>query len=132
MRSTSRFPRLSPGVTGSAQMTVSDGDTCASAGIGDLQSLSTPRVLALLESAVFDAVRTLLDGELTTVGVRVELEHLLPAGLGERVTATVSLLSVRGRRLSFAGKVLDSQSRAVAIGKLTRAVVEREGFGISA
>lgn len=116
-------------MAGSRQVVVGPGDTCSAAGTGDLDMLSTPRVLALLEAAAVDAIGDTLGPALATVGVRVELEHLLPTGIGEYVIASVSLLSIRGRRLIFSAKVLDSQERAIAVGRLTRAVIDRATFG---
>jgi fluoroacetyl-CoA thioesterase len=100
-------------------------DTCRSAGTGDLDLLASPKVLAMLECAALDAIEGLLDPELTTLGVRFQLEHLLPIGVGEGIRATATLLTVRGRRLMFAVRLHDSQERVVGVGRLTRAVVER-------
>jgi predicted thioesterase len=100
-------------------------DTCKSFGTGDLDVLATPRVLAMLERAALDALEGMLVPELTSVGVRVQLEHLLPIGVGEYICATASLLTVRGRRITFAVRLHDSQERVIGVGRLTRAVVER-------
>jgi predicted thioesterase len=119
------LPGLEVGLSGECSAVVGDEDTCRSVGTGELDILATPKVLAMLECAALNALDGLLDAGLTTLGVRVQLEHLLPIGVGEAICATASLLSVRGRRLTFAVRLHDSQQRVVGVGRLTRAVVER-------
>lgn len=121
----SRLPGLEIGLTGTCAAIVAAEDTCRAVGTGDLDVLATPKVLAMLECAALNALEALLDPDLTTLGVRFQLEHLLPIGVGETIRATASLLSVRGRRLTFAVRLDDSQERVVGVGRLTRAVVER-------
>jgi predicted thioesterase len=113
-----------PGLTGTCDAVVEIDDTCKAAGTGELETLATPRVLALVECAAIAALGDHLAPGLTTVGVRVELEHLLPVRVGEHVRATANLISARGRRLIFAVKLHDAAERAIGVGRLTRAVVD--------
>ncbi len=126
MPPTRALPLPAPGLTGTVDATVGDDDTCRAAGTGGSDVLATPRVLALVEQAAIAALADRLGPDQTSVGVRVELEHLLPVGVGERVRATASLISARGRRLVFAVKLHDAQERAIGVGRLTRAVMDRE------
>ena len=124
-------PRLSGleiGLSGACAGVVAPEDTCRSVGTGELDVLATPKVLAMLERAALNALEGLLDPDLTTVGVRVQLEHLLPMGVGESICARASLLTVRGRRITFAVLLHDSEERVIGVGRLTRAVVERKSF----
>ncbi|HEX4015542.1 MAG TPA: hotdog domain-containing protein [Frankiaceae bacterium] len=129
MPTAARLPGLETGLSGVCSAVVGPQDTCRSVGTGDLDVLATPKVLAMLECAALDALADLLEPELTTVGVRVQIEHLLPMGIGESIRATASLLTVRGRRLTFAVRLCDSEERVIGVGRLTRAVVERATFG---
>jgi predicted thioesterase len=113
-----------PGLSGSCEATVGPDDTCRSAGTGELDTLATHRVLAMVECAAIDALGDRLGPGRTTVGVRIELDHLLAVGVGERVYASASLISARGRRLILAVKLHDAQERAIGVGRLTRAVVD--------
>ena len=117
-----------PGLIGTCDAVVDADDTCKAAGTGELETLATPRVLALVECAAIAALGDHLATGLTTVGVRVELEHLLPVRVGEHVRATANLISARGRRLIFAVKLHDAAERAIGVGRLTRAVVD-VGYG---
>jgi predicted thioesterase len=115
------------GATAMLQFQVGDDDTAAALGSGDLPVLATPRVLAWCEAATCAAVR--LPDERTSVGTRVQLEHVgaSPVGAAVRVTATVGY--VDGRLLRFdvvAEHVADG--KVVATGEVTRVVVDRERF----
>jgi predicted thioesterase len=123
-----RVTGLETGLSGECCAVVGDDDTCRAVGTGDLDVLATPKVLAMLECAALNAIDGLLDPGLTTVGVRFQLEHLLPIGVGESIRASASLLTVRGRRLTFAVRLVDSQGRVVGVGRLTRALVKRSAL----
>lgn len=118
---------LKPGLSGRAELTVADVDTAASLGSGDVPVLGTPRVVALCEEATMRAVASRLQPGETTVGRRVQLDHLAPSQIGETVTADVQLDQVVGRKLVFAVSVSDTRG-LVAAGKLTRVVVDRQRF----
>lgn len=108
---------------------VSEADTAAAMGSGDLPVLATPRVLALCEAACVSALSDAdLDPATTTVGTRVELEHLLALPVGETATSTASLVQVDGRLLRFEVVVTDDGDRLLARAQLTRVLVERERF----
>jgi predicted thioesterase len=64
---------------------------------------------------------------LTTVGVRVELDHRAPTPVGRTVTAHARLSEVDGRRLRFEITVTDG-SVTVAEGRVERVLVDRHRF----
>jgi predicted thioesterase len=122
---------LSPGLTGSAVLTVAETDTAEAVGSGDVPVLATPRVLALAEAATVDAVAERLPPGMTTVGVRVELAHTAPSPVGAVVTARARLLGLDGRTLKFNVTVTDDaegKDRLVAGATVERAAVDRERF----
>ncbi len=108
-------------------LTVTDADTAQTLGSGDVPVLGTPRVLALVEAASVRATARYLPSGTTTVGTRVELEHLLATPVGATVTAEARLSTVDGRRLAFAVTVHDGD-RLAAQGTVERALVDRERF----
>lgn len=121
---------LRPGLTGRAHLTVTDANTAAALGSGDVPVLGTPAVLALIEQAACDALRGALPGGATSVGSWVELEHLAPSRIGAEVTATASLDAVDGRRLSFTCEARDGDA-LVARASHRRVVVTRARFDAS-
>jgi fluoroacetyl-CoA thioesterase len=118
---------IGPGLRAGFSYTVTEADTAVAAGSGDVPVLATPRVLALAEQASLDAVAGALDAGATTVGARVELEHLRPTPVGATVAVQAVLERVDGRRLEFAVRVVDGE-RLAARGWVVRVVVDRATF----
>ena len=118
---------LDPGLAASFTHVVCDGDTAVALGSGDVPVLATPRVVALAERATCAAVAPHLPGDMTTVGTRVELDHLAPTPVGGTVTVDAVLEAVDGRRLTFGVRVSDAE-RAVATGTVSRVLVTRDRF----
>jgi fluoroacetyl-CoA thioesterase len=118
---------LEPGLTARVELTVAEPDTAQDVGSGDVPVLATPRLLALAEAATVRATAGRLPSGSTSVGTRVELEHLAATPIGGTVTATVELSTVDGRRLDFTVAVHDND-QLVARGTIERVVVDRERF----
>ena len=92
---------LVPGLSATVELVVTDADTAETLGTGDVPVLATPRLIRLAEQATVRAVHDELDDATTTVGYRVQLDHLAPTAVGGRVQAEAMLESVEGRRLTF-------------------------------
>lgn len=118
---------VEPGLAATVEVTVKEGDTAEALRSGDVPMLATPRVVALAEEASVHAVRDELDDGDTTVGVRVQLDHLLAVPVGRSVRAEAKLENVEGRRLTFVVSI-NSERGLVAAGKVTRVIVARDRF----
>jgi len=118
---------LEPGLQATFRYTVAEADTAAALGSGEVPVLATPRVLALAEQATVAAVADGIEAGATTVGTRVELEHLAPSMVGAELEIAAVLERVAGRRLEFAARVRDG-GRLVARGMVTRVVVDTAAF----
>jgi fluoroacetyl-CoA thioesterase len=118
---------LKPGLVATVEMIVTEDDTAPAFQSGDVPVLATGRVVGLAESATVLAVENRLDEGTTTVGYRVQLDHLAPTAVGSAVKAEALLEAVQGRRLTFRVSVTDGRG-LVAAGKITRVVVERTRF----
>ncbi len=116
-----------PGVSAAAALTVTPADTAPALASGDVLVLATPRLLALCEEATVAAVAPFLEEGETTVGSRVELEHLAPSPPAARVEATAVLELVDGPRLTFA-VIVRQGDRIVGRGTIHRVVVDRRRF----
>ena len=115
------------GLGARVEMVVTAADTAEALGSGDVPVLATPRLVALAEAATVRATAGRLPAGSTTVGTRVELEHLAASGSGATVVAEAELSTVDGRRLGFAVTVTDGD-RVVARGRVERAIVDRARF----
>ena len=116
-----------PGLSARLELDVTDADTAIAIRSGDVPVLATPRLVALCEEACCLAVKEHLSATETTVGMRIQLDHLAPTAVGMTVTTEATLEKVEGRRLTFTVTVNDP-SGLVAAGKVTRVVVEVEHF----
>ncbi len=111
--------------------TVTDEDTAAALRSGSLPVLGTPRLLAWCEAATCAAIDPNLPEGSTSVGTRVELEHLAasPVGAEVRVAASSSYVDGRLHRFSVAAHhTLDGTERLVATAQITRVVVDAARF----
>jgi fluoroacetyl-CoA thioesterase len=118
---------LRPGLSATATMVVGDADTARALRSGDVPVLATPRVVSLAEEATVHAVAGQLTDSETTVGYRVQLDHLAPTAVGGEVSAEATLETVESRRLTFRVSISDGRG-LVAAGRITRVVVERDRF----
>jgi fluoroacetyl-CoA thioesterase len=98
---------LRVGSTGSVTIVVDDASTAAAVGSGLVPGLSTPTMVGLMEGAAVAAIDRQLEPGVSTVGSRIDVEHLAPTPVGMRVVAEATLESVEGRRLTFAVRASD-------------------------
>ena len=120
------------GTSAVGRFTVTAAATATALGSGDVPLPATPRVVAWLEAATVACLDDVLDEASTSVGTRVEIDHLLASPVGAHVTAAVSVTEVDGRRVSLdvaaEHRLGDGAPVLVASGRVVRAVVDRERF----
>ncbi|MCF6379768.1 thioesterase [Nocardioides KLBMP 9356] len=108
---------------------VTDDDTALAVGSGSLPVLGTPRLLAWLEAATCAALESLLPEGSSSVGTRVQLEHLAASPVGASVEVSASSAYVDGRLHRFTVSARDVGSgKVLAAGEITRVVVDAERF----
>lgn len=115
-----------PGDSATLTHRVGPDDTAVSVGSGDLPVLGTPILLAWLEAttcAVLD-----VGADRTSVGIRMEVDHVLASGVGSTITTSATVESVDDRRIEFSVTARDQDDSTVGSGTITRAVVDRERF----
>lgn len=118
---------LETGARGELRHIVGEADTAIALLSGAVPVLGTPKVVALCEQAAVAAIADALPPGQTTVGMRVQLDHLQPTAVGIEVHVESVLEKIEGRRLHFHVNVHDPRG-LVATGRLTRVVVDTERF----
>ncbi|MDR7251236.1 putative thioesterase [Nocardioides sp. BE266] len=109
--------------------TVTDDDTAAALGSGSLPVLGTPRLLAWLEAATCASLAPDLAEGSTSVGTRVQVEHLAASPVGASVEVSASSAYVDGRLHRFTVSARDASSgKVLGAGEITRVVVDAERF----
>lgn len=92
---------LKVGLTGKATVLVSDSNTAEVFGNAGAKVYATPMLVALMEQAAIDSIRsTLLPGE-GSVGTKVEMSHTAATPVGMLVTARAELVEVTGKKMVF-------------------------------
>ncbi|MBA3800630.1 MAG: thioesterase [Geodermatophilaceae bacterium] len=119
---------IETGLRASGSFTVGDADTAAALGSGDVPVLATPRLIAWSEAVTVRALGGHIADDATTVGTRVELDHLGATAIGTEVTIEVVLSEVDGRKLRFEVHAWQDESVTIARGVVSRALVDREKF----
>ncbi|MGQ9712489.1 MAG: thioesterase family protein [Desulfotomaculales bacterium] len=118
---------LAPGLTGTCHMAVRVKDTAQAQGSGEVPVLSTPRMVALMEAAAVACVRGRLPAGHTSVGVKLDVEHIAATPPGMEVRAVAKLVAVEGRRLVFEVEARD-EIEVIGRGTHVRVVVEETRF----
>ena len=122
---------IEKGRTASLQFTVTEDDTASAVGSGDLPVLGTPRLLAWAEAATCAAIVEDLGPGESSVGTRVQLDHVAASPVGASVSVTATTTYVDGRLVRFevvAEHEVDGASKVVGHGEVTRVVVDRQRF----
>lgn len=120
---------ISTGQHATVTHTVGDDDTALALGSGDLRVLGTPRLLAWAEEATCAALSASLPDGRTSVGSRIQLEHVGASPVGAEVRVTATVAHVDGRLVRF--EVVaehTADAKVVGHGQVTRVVVDRERF----
>ncbi|MDZ7679096.1 MAG: hotdog domain-containing protein [Acidimicrobiales bacterium] len=115
------------GSSATVEHTVSDPDTAIAMLSGSVPVLATPRLVALFEEAAMAAIDGQLAPTETSVGMRVQIDHLAPTEVGGEVTADATLDKVEGRRLVFTVSARDARG-LIGAGKITRVIVDVDRF----
>jgi fluoroacetyl-CoA thioesterase len=122
-------PALVAGLRGTVRAVVSEADTAAALGSGDVPVLGTPRLLALAEAATVAALAGRLPPGDTTVGTSVAVRHRRPSPVGSVVDVEAELTEMDGARLTFTFTARSEESdQLIGTGTIERSVVRREPF----
>ena len=114
------------------EFTVRDQDTAESVGSGSLPVLATPRLLAWCEAVTCVVVDRYWTAQSTSVGTRVQLEHVAASPVGARVSVTATITYADGRLVRFEVVAEHTtpagEQKMVGHGEITRVVVDRDRF----
>ena len=115
------------GLRGVAREKVSEKNTAIAYGSGSISVFATPAMIGLMEKAALSSVDPLLPEGHSTVGIKVDVEHLAATPTGGFVEARSELLEIDGRRLIFKVEAFDSKDM-VGRGRHERFIVATEKF----
>src|SRR6059058_6205034 len=111
------------------QHDVTNADTAAALGSGDVPVLATPRLIAWLEAATVQSAVPFLGTDQTTVGTAIRVEHRRATPVGGSVEVIAEPpADPGGRRLTFVVQAIDGSGQLVAAGEIDRVIVDRQRF----
>ena len=102
-------------------------DSARSLGSGDVNVLSTPSMIRMMEETSRLLVQDKLPEGYTTVGIRVDVRHLKAAPIGCKIKIISELLKVEGKKLIFKVEAYWNDEK-IGEGLHERYVVNREKF----
>jgi len=122
---------LEVGLRGRQHQAVTPENTAFAMGSGTLPVFATPALVALAELTCWKSVAAYLDEGATTVGSKVELEHIAPTPVGMTVSCASELIAVEGRKLVFR-VAMEDEHGPVGSGLHERFIVNEAKFAAKA
>ncbi|MBQ2971023.1 MAG: thioesterase family protein [Ruminococcus sp.] len=92
---------LETGIKNTLTIKVTDDKTAKVMGSGTLDVFATPSMVALMEQTAAESVQPHLEDGVTSVGTKINVEHLSADPVGIEVTCESTLTEVDNRRLCF-------------------------------
>ena len=118
---------LETGIQGRAETVVSEQNTAASMGSGNLAVFATPCMVALMEDASWRAVAPYLEEGQGTVGTKLSVSHDAATPMGMKVWAESTLTEIDGRRLVFEVRAYDERGQ-IGQGTHERFIIKLQRF----
>lgn len=118
---------LEKGIINRKEFAVGSEHSADQIGSGDLEVLGTPALAAFIENTCKESVAEFLTPDSTTVGTRLDLEHLKASKIGAVIECSSELTEIDGRIMTFQVTCKDT---GLTIGRAvhTRVVVDRNRF----
>lgn len=118
---------ITVGLSAEQSTTVTKTLTARAMGSGDLTVYATPAMVALMEAAAVAAIAPVLPEGMTSVGIRLEVDHLAATSVGETVHASAEVTGVDGQRVIFEVRAWDDHD-TIGEGVHVRYVIDRNRF----
>jgi len=118
---------LRAGAVSEAEQEVTEERSATHIGSGSVPVYATPAMVAFVENTCRSMVEPLLPAGQTTVGVFVEVRHLAPTPLGEKVRIRAEVLGVEGNGIEFRAQLWDRQE-LIGEARHRRAAIDAERF----
>ena len=115
------------GVENKITRTVRKEDLASVYGDEHLPVLATSKIVAFMEFTALTSIQKLLPEGFTSVGTKIDIQHLRPATLGTEVTCRSRLTDIEGRNIVF-DITLHSPIGVLSKAIHERAVVNEDAF----
>jgi fluoroacetyl-CoA thioesterase len=85
--------------------------------------LATPVMIMVMENAALNAIKPYLDTGESVLGTRVDVRHLAPTPVGQRVVGEATVTKVDGRRIEFSIRATNGNDE-IGVGTHERVVLQ--------
>jgi len=119
--------KINPGIEHNESRTVGEKDIASSFGDEHMPVLATGKAIAFMEYTALTSVKNMLPTGYSTVGTKINMQHIKPALLGANVHCHSNLIDVQGRRLYFEISLSDDVG-IIAKASHERAVINDDVF----
>lgn len=118
---------LEVGLNSARMLVVHFEDTAKAIDDTNIEVVSTPTVIALMEQSAVDSIQPSLPEGWSSVGTLVNVNHIAATPIGMTVTAYAELIGVDGRRLIFS-IAARNEKELISEGIHERFIVNKEQF----
>jgi len=118
---------LECGLAARKELTVEYQHTAKAVASGLAEVYATPMMIALMEHVAYSAVQPHLPPGLSTVGTRIDAQHMAATPVGQKVWATARLTAVEGRKLTFEIEAFDEREQ-IGSARHERFVIDEARF----
>ena len=119
---------LTPGLTHEQSYTVTPEMGVRHFGTGVPSVLSTPSMIGLMERTCMEFVTPWMDENEQTVGFHVDVRHIAPTRIGQKVTIRVTLPEVKEKRFRFAVEANNDKGVKIGEGIHRRSLINMKKF----
>lgn len=106
---------------------INSNETASLLGAVGIEVFSTPMLIAFMEHTAYKLAQEHLSPGETTVGVVVNIEHLKPNKVGDKILCTATLKKIEGKKLTF-DVVVTFNDEIMGKGTHVRYIVNLEKF----
>jgi predicted thioesterase len=106
---------------------VKDEHSASHVGSGSLRVLATPWMVAYMENVARALMAESLPAGYSSVGARLDVRHLAPTPVGQRVRVRAEVLAMDGVKVTFAVQAWDEVEQ-VGDGQHLRVIIDEERF----
>ena len=121
-------PEFVPGISDEMTITTTPDMGITHLGPNVPSMYSTPSMIQLIEGTCVRLISRYVDEGEQSVGFRVDVKHLAPTRVGQKVTAKVALRELNGRRCIFDVEVFNEDGVKIGEGVHERAIISIDRF----
>lgn len=118
---------METGIILEKEFIVKNEDSAKNVGSGDLEVLATPVLISYFENVSKELVKSYLEDGSSTVGMNININHLAPSKIGNKILVKSTLVEINKRVLTFKVEAFDND-KLIGEGTHLRCIINVERF----